>query len=442
VVRRLLAFFPTVALSYPIKKWAAVLALFCSTIYLLLSGANVSTQRAYTMIAIMLIAVVMDRRALTMRNVALAALLVLGFAPEAVFQPGFQMSFAAAAALVGTYELLSQRQKGKVRFKPRARASAIRFVTRNLSELALTPLVAGMSTALFAAYHFYQIAPFGLLANMLAMPIVSLAVMPLAMLSVFLMPFGLELIALVPLDLALTVVVNLAKWVAQLGPSGATGIVNRSVLLFGTLALLLAALPRSKFKALSMPMAILALLQSGQRSVPDILIAENGRQIGVIHSGGELVLLRPNADKFVTGIWRKAFQISNAKQSIAQTGGKANIPRCDEFGCVMTKNGGVLAYVYNTAGLHDDCVQGDILVIPYHLPEACTFLPLQDRPLIIDRTILLQYGAQMLTIGSVSAGLEAKIPVNDSLNHRIRMNIERAYGGAVRPWTRHRQPWR
>ena len=77
LARALLAFVPGLALRFPIKKWAAAIALLAATFYLALSGASVPTVRAWIMMTIFLIAVMLDRPAITMRNVALAALAIL-----------------------------------------------------------------------------------------------------------------------------------------------------------------------------------------------------------------------------------------------------------------------------------------------------------------------------------------------------------------------------
>ncbi len=94
-VRALFALLPSFANRRPIKKWAAVAALLMATFYLLLSGAEVATQRSYIMIGIVLIGVMIDRAVLTFRTLTVAALGVLLLAPEAVVHPSFQMSFAA-----------------------------------------------------------------------------------------------------------------------------------------------------------------------------------------------------------------------------------------------------------------------------------------------------------------------------------------------------------
>jgi competence protein ComEC len=92
VVRAVLALVPALALRYPIKKWAAAAALAAASFYLVLSGAAVPTVRSWIMMSIVLIAVMLERPALTMRNVALAALAILIVAPESLFDPSFEMS--------------------------------------------------------------------------------------------------------------------------------------------------------------------------------------------------------------------------------------------------------------------------------------------------------------------------------------------------------------
>src|SRR5581483_2478473 len=103
VIRAGLALIPSFASRHPIKKWAAGVALIAAAFYLLLSGAEVATQRSFIMIAIVLIGVMADRQALTFRTLTVAAFGVMLLAPEAVVHPSFQMSFAATLALVAAY---------------------------------------------------------------------------------------------------------------------------------------------------------------------------------------------------------------------------------------------------------------------------------------------------------------------------------------------------
>jgi len=179
VIRFGLALVPWIALRIPTKKVAAVFALVIGAAYLALSGGSVATERAYIMVAVMLVAVLLDRRALTLRAVAMAATIVLILQPEALIGPGFQMSFAATTALVLVF--------GQMR----------RFDTQRLPKWARAVLsvvlssgVAGLATAPFAAAHFNMFAHYGLIANLLSVPLMGIVVMPAAVLAVCLAPIG------------------------------------------------------------------------------------------------------------------------------------------------------------------------------------------------------------------------------------------------------------
>jgi len=191
LVRALLALSPSLALRFPIKKWAAAIALLAAAFYLALSGAAVPTVRAWIMMSIFLIAVMLDRPALTMRNVALAALAILIVEPESLFDPSFEMSFAAVIGLVALYEWLSRRDRARLRdVSPVWRG--LRFGGGLVFGAAMTTIVAGTAVAPFAVYHFHRMSHFGLMANMIAAPLISLLIMPMAVIALIAMPFGLE----------------------------------------------------------------------------------------------------------------------------------------------------------------------------------------------------------------------------------------------------------
>ncbi|KKK80916.1 hypothetical protein LCGC14_2818710, partial [marine sediment metagenome] len=171
-LRFALALIPALALGHPVKKYAAVGALLAGAGYLALSGGNVATQRAYIMVAVVLGAVLLDRRALTLRGVALAATIVLVLRPEALTGPGFQMSFAATTALIAVFRLM--RDSGGPR-APR--------LLQPVLALVVSSGVAGAATAPIAAAHFNQIAKFGLVANLLSVPLMGTLVMPAAVLA-------------------------------------------------------------------------------------------------------------------------------------------------------------------------------------------------------------------------------------------------------------------
>lgn len=208
LMRRALALIEPLALRVAVQKPAAVAALFASFTYLVISGASVSTQRAFIMSAVVFGAVLADRAALSLRSYAIAMILVVLLQPESVMTPGFQMSFAASGALITTYEAWSRRRAERERI--------LGPTTFTWASLFVTSLVAGMATAPFAIYHFDRVAAFGLLANLLAMPIITFVSAPLAALSLILTPFGFGDVGLRLFGYSLEAVLAIANWCSSL----------------------------------------------------------------------------------------------------------------------------------------------------------------------------------------------------------------------------------
>lgn len=185
IMRRGLALIEPVALRVPVQKPAAATALMASLVYLIISGASVSTQRAFIMAAIFFGAILFDRAALSMRSFALALMAVVAIHPESVMTPGFQMSFAATGALIASYEAWTERRRAR----PERRGGAIGF---SLKSLVLTSVVGSLATAPYAVYHFGRVATHSLTSNLLAMPIISFLSAPLAAAALVAAPFGLS----------------------------------------------------------------------------------------------------------------------------------------------------------------------------------------------------------------------------------------------------------
>jgi competence protein ComEC len=206
----LLALIAPLSRSYDVRKPAAAVGLFASTAYLLLSGGNVTAQRAYIMLAVMFVALLFDRRALTMRNIAVAAVIVLLTAPESLFEAGFQMSFAATIAMIAAYEAFSERRMVGVR-EFSVWAGALRF----FGALVLTSLIAGAATGFFAAFHFNRTAPYSLLGNLLGMPLFTFWVMPLITLGTVLSPFGADAMFWRAAAWGMGAILRIGDWVAS-----------------------------------------------------------------------------------------------------------------------------------------------------------------------------------------------------------------------------------
>lgn len=208
ILRRGLALIEPLALRIAVQKPAAAGALVASAAYLALSGASVSTQRAFIMAAIFFGAILVDRAALSLRSFALAMMAVVAFHPESVVSPGFQMSFAATGALIATYEAWTRRR----RQTGGPRAAGIGFT---LKSLVVTSLVAGLATGPFALYHFGRVASYGFLANLAAMPVITFVTAPLAALTLVLAPLGLSDVPLRLFGLSLEWVLAIAHFFSR-----------------------------------------------------------------------------------------------------------------------------------------------------------------------------------------------------------------------------------
>lgn len=207
---RTLSLIEPIALRWSVKKPAALLALMACASYLVISGASVSTQRAFIMAGIVFGAVLLDRTALSLRSLSIAMIAVLLIAPWSVLTPGFQMSFAATGALIATYEAWQKR----LRRTPGARRRGISFW---LKSLVVTSTVSSLATMPFAMYHFGRVAGLGLVANLAAMPIVSLVSAPLAAAALLLAPLGLDGWALRGFGLSLEWILTIAHYFSGLG---------------------------------------------------------------------------------------------------------------------------------------------------------------------------------------------------------------------------------
>lgn len=184
----LLALLPGFALRFPIRKWAAAFAITGAGLYLILSGISVPAQRAYVMTAVVLGAILVDRPAITMRGLAVAAFIVTLLAPESVLTPGFQMSFAATAALVAAFEMYQAKRQPLP--TPGLFIASLQSFGRWMAGALLSSAVAGFATDPFALAHFQRFSLYALPANLAATPIISLIVTPAAGAAALLAPFG------------------------------------------------------------------------------------------------------------------------------------------------------------------------------------------------------------------------------------------------------------
>ncbi|WP_373505671.1 ComEC/Rec2 family competence protein [Aestuariivirga sp.] len=400
-VRAGLALVPVLALRYPIKKWAAAAALAMGLFYMMLADSGVATQRSFVMIAVVFFAVMVDRPAISVRNLAIAALLVLVLEPEAAVEASFQMSFLAVLGLAAFYETWARFRAGG-EGDTRDRHWALRIMFWLLAATAaslLTSLVAGVGSTIPAAYHFGRVSPYSLVANGLAIPVIGLVVMPFALLSAVLMPFGLEAWPLMVVAKGLELVIAISNHVA--GLPGADSVMSQpsaaSVMFIGvgTIVLCLLAGPvRLVGLAVAGVGGLLLLLPP---PAPDILIERAGANVALRDPEGRLVPTFPNRARFTVEKWLQV----NGEEAKPAEAAKRPAWTCKENRCTAMVKGRRITYVTRAEGKPVDCSGTDILITDFPLRGGCRTVAAR-----IDRFDLWKSGAHALRIGPEGLSIE------------------------------------
>ena len=371
-----LALIPALALRFPIKKWAAIGALMGALFYLLMTGATVPTQRAFIMAAIVLAGVLLERNAISMRNVALAALAVLLMAPEVLLGASFQMSFAAVVALVAAYEL---RPRDGILGPGWRRRRVLVYAL----GVAVTTLIATAATTPFAVYHFNRLVLYGLAANLIAVPLTALWIMPWSIVAFALMPFGLEGLALAPMGIGIDAVVwsasSVSSWpgAVQLVPAMPMwGLVLTAV---GGLWLLLW---RERWRWCGVGAVMAGMLSLAAANPPDIFISRDADQAAVRLPGGPYVSGRRNT--FDAELWLRRSGLKSAEI----WGRASDAARCDGQGCTAGAGQDLIAFARSRDALEEDCRRATIVIAAVPVRGRCP-----SARLVIDRFDVWREGA-------------------------------------------------
>jgi competence protein ComEC len=365
LVRLLLAALPSVALRYPIKKWAAATAIVAALGYTLLSGSAFATVRAAIMIVILFAAVILDRPALALRNVALAALAILAVYPESLLDAGFQMSFAAATGLVSTYEWIRTRREA--RGAPEAAWSGQGAIVRFAADIVASTLIATVAVAPFAIYHFHNTQQLGLVGNIIAVPICNLVIMPAALATVLAMPFGLESVPLAIMGYGIEAMSSVARWVA--GLPGAVLKVPRiafSGFILVVAGLLWLALWRRTWRVLAIVPIGAGIILAPHVDKPDVLIGRDGATVAVRDGEGRLAALPVRGSTFELARWLEA----DGDRRTPEQAQASTLFRCDALACRAAGDRPVVVS-FGPASLADDCKPDVILVLRYRSDRAC-----------------------------------------------------------------------
>ena len=300
--RLLLAAWEYAALRWPTKPIAAMTALLAGGAYMLMAGAHVPVMRSFAMACLVTLGVVVGRRALSLRGWALAALALMAFAPQEVVGVSFQMSFSAVLALIAGYEAL-RPALARLHGDGWWRRTAAHVVA-----LILTSLLAGTASAPFGAYHFGHIQLYFIVANLLAVPLTAMWVMPLGLVALALMPLGLEQLALVPMGWGVQAILAIGRTVSS-WPSATMAVPPMPGWGLAAFSLGLAwlALWRTRWRLLGVAPILAGLLSPLATPLPDLIISDDARLIALRSGNAYWLQSHQGGSKFVREAWESHF---------------------------------------------------------------------------------------------------------------------------------------
>jgi competence protein ComEC len=379
LVRLLIAAWPWAALRVPGKKVAALAGLAAIATYLVISGAPPPALRAAITATVAFAAILFDRQAITLHGLAMAALIILLVQPESAGAPGFQMSFAATAALVALAEAWP---------RPVREISVpwpIRAFQATLGWLAVSvgaSFVAGMATGPFAMQHFNRVAVWGLPANLAVAPLSSFVIMPFLALGAALEGFGHDLHLGRPFLAVAGWGIAAMMWIADgfAGAGGAQRVVASGppfTLALAFIGLMLLCLWRGRLRWLGAPLALAVALWP-RPAPPDVWVAPDG-STAAVRQGREAVLLRPDARRFGAELWGRRRGLV-----VPESAAPSLLYACDRRSCAPT-TGAPVALALSWSKTAPDvealaaiCADAEIVVLRGAAPHAAS-LPRPDR---------------------------------------------------------------
>lgn len=388
-LQSLMALIPKLALRFQIKKFAAFGAFLGAAGYLVLSGASLSTQRAFIMVAIVLLAVVVDRRAISMRLVAIAAIIVLTLSPEALLHPSFQMSFAAVTGLVAGYAWLKPWFSKIQQAHPGPMGKSRLYVLGVL----ISTLIAEVTIGPIALYHFGRFAIYGLLANLLAVPIMGFLVMPLGLLGLVLIPLGLDSYLWQGMAFCMGLILDIAHFIAGLPNADfmipkipATALV---MLVFAGLWLTL--WQSTLIKRFAILPLLAGLFVYAIYDLPDVVIDRDGRLITVKAGNGDYYFNTLRSASFSRENWQRTFGQEEVLGFKDFPVGQSISLACDFIGCLYKWGRWRLGIINDPSGFAVDCAKSDIILTSHYAPFPC-----KDEKRVIDRSALRRGGAHAI----------------------------------------------
>lgn len=354
ISRILLTLYAPIALNFNTKKLAALCAIIGSYFYLLISGNPFPALRSFFMSSMVLMAIILDRSGTPLRIVAFAAMYILITAPESIISPSFQMSFSAVIGLIAAFEWLTPHLQ-KIAAQRR-----IPRIFMSILGTIISSIVATLATAPFAIYHFNRNSPYGVFANILAIPVTSFEIMPFGMIAIMLMPFHLEWITQWPLRLGIDFVIWIANYVSSLPYAGSTiPAINNWQLLLISFGFLWLTIWKTPWRLLGIGFALVAVTGSFFNKTADVIISSDGALFAVKNEQGDLIFSTNKTARYSRSVWSSRSgqeDTQGIKESVS------NLINCDIAGCNYNNKGYRVSFIQQPIALESECINSDIFI--------------------------------------------------------------------------------
>ncbi|MBL0848561.1 MAG: ComEC family competence protein [Candidatus Liberibacter ctenarytainae] len=441
-MRSIFSAFPVFAERFSIKKISALGSLLTVTAYFLISGASIPAQRAYFMTVIILFSYLIDKQIMGLRSIALTVIIIICISPSEVMNPSFQMSFAATAALIASNSILQKRPKPHplLAMLP-DKGIILTVIIRFCRIVFLTSLIGGASSALFLIKHFHCIPIYGLIANILAIPILSFVVMPAGLIAMLLMMCSLDEIPLHIMGWGLEIIINIAHKISTIGNEFCIGRMSHTLFIIAVIGFLLLIIFKTAMRHIGTAIIVCVIatffLPSSSLS-PSLLISEDGKLAAFLdHNTLSSNYLNP--PYFTFSQWKSSFMapvhnepqiqrvnLQNLNQEILKEMLKSL--KSGKFLCINKSfcvghqnNSVVVSVLRKKESMPLMCQLSDILIttIKDITPELC------HVPLLIDPEMLKQKGS-----------LEIRIVPPSNKHERVSFIVNHSREGLSSPWHR------
>ena len=301
LIRTILSLLPVIVERFSTKKIAAVITLILTGAYILISGMQIPAIRSFIMIGIVLIALLFDRNALSTHSLSLAAFMILLCAPEMILNIGFQLSFMAVLILTTIYPQLRHF------LFPNKPTSWFKQFFVLIACLLILDFLITAATLPLTVYHFKQIAPYGIIGNLLTTTVLSFWIMPCLFLGLIFLPFGLENFFFKSAAIGLEYIIGLCDKIASLPQA----LINTPALdtigvILITLGIVLLCLMKTPLRLTGVFVIIIGLFTSLNPTYPDILIGDKGQTVAV-YQDGQLRFLSHAPNDWTTKSWLTFF---------------------------------------------------------------------------------------------------------------------------------------